>query len=83
MPVDWLSLGEVAKILGVHPSTARNWSDQGVLPVHRTNGGHRRYLRSEVELWMQAQRSNGSNEVDLMVPSALRNTALESPVVSG
>ena len=74
MPTDWLSLGEVAKILGVHPSTARNWSDQGVLPVHRTNGGHRRYVRSEVELWMQAQRSNGSNEVDLMVQSALRNT---------
>ena len=74
MPTDWLSLGEVAKILGVHPSTARNWSDQGVLPVHRTNGGHRRYLRSEVELWMQAQRSNGSNEVDLMVQGALRNT---------
>jgi excisionase family DNA binding protein len=74
MPEDWLSLGEVARILGVHPSTARNWSDQGVLPVHRTNGGHRRYSRSEVDLWMQAQRSDGSNGVDLVVQNALRNT---------
>ena len=74
MPSDWLSLGEVAKILGVHPSTARNWSNQGVLPVHRTNGGHRRYSRSEVDLWMQAQRSDGSNEVDLIVQNALRST---------
>ena len=74
MPAEWLSLSDVAQILGVHPSTARNWSDQGVLPVHRTSGGHRRYLRSEVELWMQSQRSNGSDEVSLMVQNALRNT---------
>jgi excisionase family DNA binding protein len=74
MQVEWLSLGEVAQILGVHPSTARNWSNQGILPVHRTSGGHRRYLRSEVDLWMQAQRGDGSNEVDLIVQNALRNT---------
>lgn len=77
MSVDWLSLGEVAKILGVHPSTARNWSDQGLLPVYRTRGGHRRYVRHEVELWMQAQHNDGSDEVDLMVQNALRNTRVK------
>lgn len=52
----WLSLSDVAKKLGVHPSTVRLWSDKGVLPTHRTSGGHRRYLLHEVELWMSATR---------------------------
>lgn len=74
MPVEWLSLSKVAQVLGVHPSTVRNWSDQGVLPVHRTQGGHRRYLRSEVELWMQSQRAGNPADADLVVHNALRST---------
>jgi excisionase family DNA binding protein len=49
----WLSLSDAAETLGVHPSTVRNWSDQGVLPVYRTSGGHRRYKRSELLLWAE------------------------------
>lgn len=77
MRTEWLSLSKVAQILGVHPSTVRNWSDQGVLPVHRTNGGHRRYLRSEVELWMQSQRADGPTDLHLVVQNALRSTRLQ------
>lgn len=75
--MDWLSLSDVARLLGVHPSTVRSWSDQGLLPVHRTQGGHRRYLRSEVDLWMAAQRSHGGNEAALVVQNALRNTRFQ------
>ena len=53
---DWLTLTDVAEKLGVHPSTVRLWSDKGLLPTHRTSGGHRRYLLHEVELWMQTAR---------------------------
>lgn len=74
MQSEWLSLSDVAQILGVHPSTVRSWSDQGILPVHRTNGGHRRYWRGEVDLWVQSQRANGLDEINLMVQNALRNT---------
>jgi excisionase family DNA binding protein len=77
MPDEWLSLSKAAQILGVHPSTVRNWSDQGMLPVHRTNGGHRRYLRSEVELWMQSQRASGPADFHLVVQSALHNTRFQ------
>ena len=77
MPDDWLSLSEAARLLGVHPSTVRGWSDQGVVPTHRTQGGHRRYLRSEIELWKQSQRNNGDQEVNLVVQNALRNTRLQ------
>ena len=69
-----VSLGEVAQILGVHPSTVRSWSNSGALPVHRTQGGHRRYVRSEVELWVQSQSANGSSEANLVVQNALKNT---------
>jgi excisionase family DNA binding protein len=77
MRPEWLSLSKVALILGVHPSTVRNWSDQGVLPVHRTKGGHRRYLRSEIELWMQTQRTDGPDEAHLVVQNALKNTRFQ------
>jgi excisionase family DNA binding protein len=53
---EWLSLSEAAEFLGVHPSTVRNWSDQGTLPVYRTSGSHRRYKKSEIELWAQSKR---------------------------
>ena len=76
MTAEWLSLSQVSKILGVHPSTVRNWSDQGHLPVHRTKGGHRRYRRSEVDLWMQSQRENGPDETRMVVQNALRRTRI-------
>ena len=76
MPGNWLSLSEVADLLGVHPSTVRNWADQGRLPVHRTQGGHRRFVRSEVELWTQSQQANAPEEVAVVVQSALGYTRL-------
>lgn len=77
MALEWLSLSDVAGILGIHPSTVRVWSDKGVLPVHRTQGGHRRYLRSELDLWVQSQRAGGANEAHLVVHNALKNTRFQ------
>jgi excisionase family DNA binding protein len=73
----WLSLGEVAKMLGVHPSTVRNWSDQGDLPVHRTRGGHRRYRQSDVELWIQSHDAKLPADVYQVEQTALRRTRLQ------
>ena len=77
MAEQWLSLSEAAQILGVHPSTVRNWADQGQLPSHRTQGGHRRFRREDVETWMHTQRAGQSPPVDIMVQSALRRTRIE------
>lgn len=74
---DWLSLSEAAELLGVHPGTVRNWSNQGVIPFHRTRGGHRRYRRAEIDLWKQSQSILTASEVDSMMQSALRNTRLQ------
>jgi excisionase family DNA binding protein len=74
MTTEWLRLSEVAKIIGVHPGTARNWSNQGLLPVHRTQGGHRRYKRSEIDLWLQSKEADRPLDARLVVQNALRNT---------
>ena len=69
---DWINLSEAALILGVHPATVRNWSDQGRLPVYRTSGGHRRYKRSEVELWAQSARQESKASPQNSMQIALR-----------
>ena len=74
---EWLSLSDVAEMLGVHPSTLRSWSDAGGFPVHRTQGGHRRFLRSEVDLWLQSQRTGGPSERDLLIQKALKNMRVQ------
>jgi len=73
----WLSLSAAADVLGVHPSTVRNWADQGRLPVHRTQGGHRRFLHSELDLWNQSQRVNHPDETTVVIQNALGYTRLQ------
>lgn len=76
MPEEWLSLSKAAMLLGVHPGTVRAWSDQGRLPVHRTEGGHRRYRRSEIELWLRMQNAEGL-DAGMVMQTALRRTRFE------
>lgn len=40
---------EVAALFDVDPKTVNRWAAAGLLGVRRTPGGHRRYLRTEVE----------------------------------
>ena len=45
----WLSLGAACRLLEVSDATLRQWADNGYLRVYRTPGGHRRFLREDVE----------------------------------
>ena len=65
---EWLSLSDAAKLLGVHPSTVRLWSDKGVMPVHKTQGGHRRYKRGEILLWAE---SNSKSKMEALAPEGM------------
>lgn len=63
--------------MGVHPNTLRSWSDLGQLPVHRTEGGHRRFRREDIEIWLQSQKPNCTKEANLLILNALRHTRFQ------
>ncbi len=72
---DLISLKEAALILGVHPNTVRVWTNKGILPAFRTPGGHRRYRRSDVELWAEHARRGGL-EPEAMMQSVVRRVRM-------
>lgn len=74
--VRWLSLQEASKMLGVHPSTLRQWADSGKIPTVRTPGGHRRFAEADVRALLEPESLQPSG-VQLLVQSALGRTRLE------
>lgn len=53
----WLSIGETARLLDIHPETVRQWYEKGILKGHRVRGdrGARRIDRSSVEAILEAR----------------------------
>lgn len=51
-----MTTGEVAAMFAVTPETVAAWADAGKLASFRTPGGHRRFLRTDVELVLEASR---------------------------
>ena len=69
---DWLSLRQVADMLGMHPATVRLWADRNELPSRRTSGGHRRFLRADIEARLQKETERKHNPAaQLLVQSVL------------
>lgn len=74
---EWVSLGEAAQIIGVHPATIRNWAEQGELSFRRTPGGHRRFRRSDLQQWLAAHRVIPSADAHVIIQTALGRARLE------
>jgi excisionase family DNA binding protein len=73
---EWVSLRRAADILGVHPATVRNWADEGKLPSRRTPGGHRRFRRSDLLQYAEAQHDLQPLEVQVIIQNALGHARL-------
>lgn len=73
----WLSLKDAAKVLGVHPSTVRLWSNKGILPTHKTQGGHRRYKQVEISLWAESSDRSSGIEPERMMQEAVKTVRLQ------
>lgn len=63
-------------MLGVHPSTLRQWADSGKVYTVRTPGGHRRFAESDIRALLEPEPLQPSG-VQLLVESALGRTRLE------
>lgn len=59
---EWLTLGQAARFLGVAQSTIRKWSDQGRVPAFYTPGGHRRYRRSDLQIFVERSGPAGKSK---------------------
>ena len=55
-----MTSAQVAEMLGVGPTSVKRWADSGLLPCVRTPGGHRRFLREEVERFLQREANGWS-----------------------
>jgi excisionase family DNA binding protein len=79
MTDEWLTLSSAAKLLGVHPSTVRLWSDKGALPVHKTEGGHRRYKRGEILLWAETNSKSREEAIEPegMMQEVVKNVRMQ------
>lgn len=47
-----LTASEAAALIGVSVATVRGWADNGLIPSHRTIGGHRRFEVAELRQWL-------------------------------
>jgi len=50
---EFLTPGQVARILHVSPQTVNRWANEGRIPCTLTLGGHRRFKRADVEAAMR------------------------------
>lgn len=59
---EWLRLSEAADYLGVHFTTLRRWSDADQIPCMKTPGGRRRFLKSDLDGFLQRSKEGGSGK---------------------
>jgi excisionase family DNA binding protein len=59
---EWLTLGQAAKFLGIAQSTLRKWADREIVPCIKTPGEHRRFLRRDLELFLERSRPGARRE---------------------
>lgn len=79
----WLTLGQASKLLGVHPATLRQWSDEGKVSLFRTPGGHRRFARPEIERMLHVLPVRGPGLSAFVATETVQRTRQELDAAHG
>lgn len=67
-----LTIAETRKLLNVSKSTLQRWDREKILIAQRTEGGHRRYLLSEIEVLMGKKNENKAESKAIVVATYAR-----------
>ena len=76
----WLTLGEAARILGVHQATLRTWANDDKVSSTRTPGGHRRFREDDIYSFVNETKPDSQDEetgsglsadVEIIIQSAM------------
>ncbi len=80
MPKQYLTVNEVAKILGVSPLTIRNWDQKGRLIAHRNPfNNYRLYKTDDVEkILKDIEQSKGKTFAPLPEKPKFRKLTIET-----
>lgn len=70
----WLTLSQASELLGVHPATLRQWSDEGKVELFRTPGGHRRFARPEIERLLRVLPVRGAGLSAFLARETMQRT---------
>jgi excisionase family DNA binding protein len=72
IPSTWLPIRAAAAFLGVSESALRAWADAGVVSSHRTPGGHRRFLQTDLTAMLTAPASRSAGDIEGKALSLIR-----------
>ena len=67
-----LTIAETRKLLNVSKSTLQRWDREKILIAQRTEGGHRRYLLSEIEALMGKKNEKTPESKEIIVATYAR-----------
>jgi len=69
--LEWLSIGEAAKYLGVSRDTLRRWEKRDKIKSYRTPSGRRKYTLYDLELAMHSPKTTTPSAYRPLVPKQL------------